>query len=56
MIGKFHNELFERNLLTQEQHDHVEEISSRRVVSVYYDLRMLVYAGVFGGGGASGEF
>ncbi|MBL7850450.1 MAG: DUF2157 domain-containing protein [Cyclobacteriaceae bacterium] len=46
MIGKFHKELFERNLLTQEQHDHVEEIATRRVVSVYYDLRMLLYAGV----------
>lgn len=46
MPGKFHKELFERNLLTQEQHDHVEDIAMRRIVSLYFDLRMLLYAGV----------
>ena len=46
MIGKVHKELFERNLLTQEQHDHVEAIASRRMVSVYHDLRVLLYVGV----------
>lgn len=46
MISRTHKELLERGLLTQAQHDQVEEIASRRIVSVFYDLRMLLYAGV----------
>lgn len=46
MNQKLHKELLEQGLLTQAQHDRVEEIASGKTVSVYFDLRALLYAGV----------
>jgi hypothetical protein len=46
MNSKIHHELFAKKLLTEEQHDRIEEIESGRLVSVLSDLRALLYAGV----------
>jgi hypothetical protein len=46
MNSKFHHQLFEKGMLTKEQHDRLEEIESGRLVSVLGDLRALLYAGV----------
>lgn len=41
-----YSELKEKGLLTQEQFNSLEEIASRKKVSVYHDLRGLLYVGV----------
>ena len=41
-----HQRLVEQNLLTKEQQGHLDDLSSNRLVSVYFDLRALLYAGV----------
>ena len=46
MASRIHQELLDQGLLTKAQHDQAEEIASGRIVSVYYDLRTLLYAGV----------
>jgi hypothetical protein len=45
-VSKIHNELYERGLLTGEQNDQLKKIEDRQLVSVYFDLRALLYAGV----------
>lgn len=42
-----YNELLEKGLLTEDQHGLLDDISARRKVSVFHDLRALLYAGVF---------
>jgi Predicted membrane protein (DUF2157) len=39
-------ELLEKNLLTTEQFQKLEEISSKKIFSVFYELRTLLYLGV----------
>lgn len=39
-------ELREKNLLTSQQADKLEEIASKKIFSVYYELRTLLYLGV----------
>jgi hypothetical protein len=39
-------ELRDKNLITTEQHQHLEPIISRKVISVFYELRILLYLGV----------
>lgn len=40
------NELLEKKLITDEQYEHLELIYSRRILSVFYELRTLLYLGV----------
>src|SRR5688572_14865761 len=40
------DELRSKNLITQQQHDVLEPIVTRKVVSVFYELRTLLYLGV----------
>lgn len=39
-------ELRDKNLLTEEQYAHIETIVSGKILSVYYELRILLYLGV----------
>jgi len=43
---RLHNDLLDRGVLTPEQHDCLEDIASGKSVSVYFDLRALLYVGV----------
>lgn len=45
-MSNTHNELFEKGLLTVNQNDQLKKIADRQLVSVYFDLRALLYAGV----------
>lgn len=45
-MSKIHTELFEKGLLTVDQSDQLKRIAGRQLVSVYFDLRALLYAGV----------
>src|SRR5690349_1843670 len=40
------DELKNKNLITQQQYDVLEPIVTRKVVSVFYELRVLLYLGV----------
>ena len=43
---RYLNELREKNLLTEEQYQHLEPILSRKIISVFYELRIMLYLGV----------
>jgi len=46
MTQKIPPELFEKGLITEEQFQKIETITSGRVVSVFYELRTMLYLGV----------
>lgn len=46
MIKQTPKELFEKGLLTEKQFNHIEPIISGKIVSVFYELRTLLYLGV----------
>lgn len=46
MIKQIPSELLERNLITKEQFEKIDPITSGRIVSIFYELRTLLYLGV----------
>src|SRR5258708_2567965 len=46
MTAETPKELFEKGLITKEQFERIDLITSGRVVSVFYELRSLLYLGV----------
>src|SRR6516225_9776133 len=46
MIRRTPEELLEKRLITQEQFQKIEPIVSGKIVSVFYELRTLLYLGV----------
>jgi hypothetical protein len=46
MTRNTHQELLEKNLITRDQFQKIELISSGRILSVFYELRILLYLGV----------
>ena len=46
MSQKSHKELFSKNLISEEQFQYLEGIDTNKVVSVFYELRTLMYLGV----------
>jgi hypothetical protein len=46
MIQKLPQELFDKGLITADQHQKIDLITSGKVVSVFYELRTLLYLGV----------
>ena len=46
MTNKVRHELFEKNLITEEQFKRIELITSGKILSVFYELRTLLYLGV----------
>ena len=46
MINDTPKELLEKNFISQAQFDRIEPIVSRKIVSVFYELRTLLYLGV----------
>jgi len=46
MRPEYLNELRSRNLITENQHDMIESILTKKIFSVYYELRVILYLGV----------
>ena len=45
-MQEVHQELLERNIINQNQFSHLDQIKSKRLFSVYFELRTLLYIGV----------
>ena len=45
-MGQLHKELFEQKLIDENQYQFLDAIHQRTVVSVFYDLRLLLYLGI----------
>jgi len=45
-VSRIHDDLLAKGLLTQDQHNLLEDVASCRKVSVFHDLRALLYIGV----------
>lgn len=46
MTNEIHNDLFQKGFITEDQYKKVELITSGKVVSLFYELRTLLYLGV----------
>ena len=46
MINKLPQELLEKELITQDQFARIEPLTSGKIVSVFYELRILLYLGI----------
>ncbi len=55
-MNNINKTLFERNLLTNTQYEFLESIRTRKIVSLYYELRLLLYLGIMLFTGGVGYF
>lgn len=45
-MSKIHQELFEKNLIDTKQVEFIEAVTERKIISVYYELRLVLYLGI----------
>ena len=55
-MENIYEELFRRNLISEKQHDFLEAIRTNKIISVYYELRLILYLGIMMFTGGVGYF
>lgn len=55
-MENIHKQLFQRNLINEKQHDLLEGIYSNKIISLYYELRLMLYLGIMLFTGGVGYF
>ena len=55
-MDKIYGELFQRNLITDKQYAFLEAIRTKKIISLYYELRVVLYLGIMLFTGGVGYF